>query len=165
VETRDDILLQSIQDAIDLLTELQGADWKAWRWGALHTATFVSPPLGQSGIGLVEALVNAGPVPTSGSWDTLNRTNWNVDAPFTVQGSISSMRMILDFSDLDDSRTILTTGQSGHPFSANYRDMVDPWRLMGNQPMRFSPDSVEAGARTRLELRPSPLSHARAEAE
>lgn len=165
VETRDDILIQSIQDAIDLLTEQQGTDWKAWRWGALHTATFVSPPLGQSGIGLVEALVNAGPVPTSGSWDTLNRTNWNVDAPFTVQGSISSMRMILDFSDLDDSRTILTTGQSGHPFSANYRDMVDPWRLMGNQPMRFSPDSVEAGARTRLELRPSPLSHTRAEAE
>ncbi len=165
VEKRDDILLDSLQDAVDFLTSQQGSDWNAWRWGALHTATFVSPPLGQSGISLVESLVNAGPVPVSGSWDTLNRTNWNTDAPFAVRGSISSMRMILDFSDLGASRTIHTTGQSGHPFSAHYRDMVDPWRLMGSQAMRFSAESVEAGAQARLELRPSPLDRASGQTE
>jgi len=156
LETRDDVLLQSLLEALAELTATQGGDSSAWRWGDLHTATFVNQPLGQSGIGLIESLFNGGPVPTSGSWDTINRTNWYTDNGYTVAGSISSMRMIVDLGDLDASLSIQTTGQSGHPFSAHYTDMIDPWRLMDDHPMRFGQESVEAGAQNHFELRPGP---------
>ena len=156
VETRDDILTRSLQDALDYMTATWGDDWDAWRWGAMHTATFVSNPLGVSGIGFIENLVNAGPVPASGGWDTVNRTSYRTNRPYAVSGSITSMRMIVDLGDLDNSRSIHTTGQSGHPFSPHYADMVDLWRFIRYHPMRFSEDVVEDAAANRLELRPAP---------
>ena len=155
-ETRDDVLLQSLQEAVAEMTAAQGSDQTAWRWGDLHTATFVSQPLGQSGIGLIESLFNGGPVPTSGSWDTINRTNWYTNNGYVVAGSISSMRMIVDLSNLDASRSMHTTGQSGHPFSPYYTDMIDPWRLVEYHPMRFGADSVESGALDHFTLNPAP---------
>ncbi len=158
VETRDDILARALQEALDAMTAAAGTDRTAWRWGDLHTATFVSSPLGLSGIGFVENLVNAGPVPVSGSWDTVNRTNWVTSDPYAVRGAISSMRMIVDFGNLDDSRAMHPTGQSGHPLSDHYRDMVDPWRHIHYHPMLFSREAVEEAAVERLDLRPAPLS-------
>ncbi|GAG43908.1 unnamed protein product, partial [marine sediment metagenome] len=67
VETRDEVLLRALEEAVEELTETLSADMARWRWGDLHTATFENQSLGQSGIGLVEAIFNRGPVPVDGS--------------------------------------------------------------------------------------------------
>ena len=37
------------------------------------------------------------------------------------------MRMVVDLSNLDNSRTVLPSGQSGHVMSKYYDDQVDNW--------------------------------------
>jgi penicillin amidase len=158
VETRDDILVASLQDALDTMNANWGNDREKWRWGDLHRATFVSAPIGQSGISLLENLVNAGPVRVSGGTNIINATTWSPDDPFAVQ-TVSSMRMIVDLSDLENSRSIHTTGESGHPFSPHHEDMIDLWRHIDYHPMRFGDEAVNSAAESRLELYPGVGSH------
>ena len=138
VETRDDILLRSLQQAVDATTAALGDKPASWQWGKLHKATFVSNPLGASGIDLIETLVNRGPVAVGGSNDTVNATSWKpASGSFSVT-SLPSMRMIVDVANFDDSLTMHTTGQSGHPSSPHYNDMIDAWRAIEYHPMLWS---------------------------
>ncbi len=152
-ETRDDILLRALDNGYAAAVDLLGADRDAWRWGDIHTADFISNPLGQSGIDLIEQQVNCTGYATSGG-TTVNRTGYDAgDEDYTV-GNLSSLRMILDFSDLDNNLSIHTTGQSGHPFSADYCNMIDPWRLGQFKPMPFNRAAVESVATATLRLEP-----------
>lgn len=154
-EQRDDMLLKALRQGYDNVVEAQGSDRNAWAWGTLHTSTFVSNPLGLSGISIIEDIVNHGPIPTSGGSEIVNANSYDAaGGNFTVR-AIASMRMILDFEDLDNSRTVHSTGQSGHPFSENYRDMNTDWQLIESHPMLFSRDKVEAAANRRLILNPA----------
>ncbi len=142
-ETRDDILVRAFQEAYDQITKDRGTDRTNWAWGKFHTATFVSNPLGQSGIDIIESLVNRGPVETSGSSDIVNATGWDYgDNGFKVV-SLPSMRMIIDLSDLSQSQTMHTTGESGHPFSPHYDDMIESWRNILYHPQLWTRDQVD----------------------
>ena len=48
---------------------------------------------------------------------------------------LSSMRTIFDLSDLTNSLTMHTTGQSDHAYHPHYIDMADPWRTIEYHPM------------------------------
>ena len=76
-ESREDILLRSLAEAVTWLSENLGGDMDEWTWGRLHTATFASTPLGESGIGPIESLVNRGPFPADGGSDLVNANNWS----------------------------------------------------------------------------------------
>jgi penicillin amidase len=152
-ETRDDILIRSFKDAVDQISKDRGADKAGWEWGKIHTATFVSDPLGQSGIDPIENMVNRGPVAVGGSTATIRATNWDASEDFSTT-SLSSMRTIYDLSDLANSVNMHTTGQSGHPFSPHYDDMIDSWRNVQYKPMTFTHEQVDATESTILILKP-----------
>jgi penicillin amidase len=154
VETRDDILARSFATAFAQAIEEQGEDRYAWRWGALHTVNFVSTPLGISGIGPVEDIVNRGGVETSGGSATVNASGWNAAQGFELTGSAVSQRVVYDLSDWTQSLSIHTTGQSGHPFSPHYDDMIDMWRHVEFKPMLWTREQVEAAAVNTLTLLP-----------
>ncbi|MCC6613728.1 MAG: penicillin acylase family protein [Anaerolineae bacterium] len=154
-ETANDILLRALQEALgDARTQL-GEDRDTWNWGALHTATFISNPLGLSGIDLIENMVNRGPVADSGGGPAVNATSWNFsrDDPFDTR-SLPSMRMIVDVGAFENSQSIHTTGQSGHPFSPHYDDMIDRWRNIQYHPMLWTRDQVQSAAAETLTLVP-----------
>ena len=154
-ETRDGIVAQSFSEAYDATVEALGDNRDDWRWGAIHTATFVSNPLGASGIGLIEDTVNITAIETSGGTAIVNATSWNASSDNgMVVSALPSMRMILDFSDFGNNRTIHTTGQSGHPMSNHYSDMVDPWRMIEYNPMLWNQADVEANIASTLILQP-----------
>ena len=158
VETRDDILLRSFREAHADTVAALGDNRDKWAWGDLHTATFVSNPLGASGTGIIEGMVNRGPYAVGGSTATVNNTVWVVapeeeEEDFTVT-ALPSMRMIVDLGDLTRSVTMHTTGQSGHPASPHYEDMVDSWRTIEYHPMLWTREQVEAAAVDRLVLSP-----------
>ena len=122
----------------------------------MHTAAFVSNPLGLSGIDLIEQMVNRGPVAAAGGSAIVNATNWNFSNSDSFElSSLPSMRFIADLSDLSASQTMHTTGQSGHPFSPHYGDMIDPWRLIQYHPQLWTRAQVEAAQVDRLILRPA----------
>lgn len=154
-ETRDDIIIRSFSEGYDAIVERLGNDRTVWRWGDLHQATFVSNPLGISGIDLIEGMVNRGPVAASGGSAIVNATGWNASGESFNVGGLPSFRMIVDMSDISNSVSIHTTGQSGHPFSEHYGDMIDDWRNLNYRPMLFTREQVEANAAATLTLNPS----------
>jgi len=153
VETRDEILLQALEAAVEELAETQGRDMARWRWGDLHTATFENQSLGQCGVGLIEAIFNRGPVPVDGTIATVNNTSYDLDDPYRVTW-LSSQRQIVDLADLTRSVSMHTTGQSGHPYHRHYDDMIDPWRNIEYHPMLWERADVEADAEGVLVLGP-----------
>ncbi|MFW5691612.1 MAG: penicillin acylase family protein, partial [Chloroflexota bacterium] len=153
-ETRDDILLESLAAGYTAAVNALGEDRDTWRWGALHTTTFISNPLGLSGVAVFENQVNRGPAETGGTNIAVNATSWDPgNGDFTV-GAGPSERVIYDLSNWDNSVSIHTTGQSGHPASEHYDDMIDPWRFVEYRAMPFSREAVEAAAVDRLVLNP-----------
>jgi acyl-homoserine lactone acylase PvdQ len=78
VETRDDILQQSLADAARDLVAQYGADPNGWQWGKLHTITFVHRALGTQPVAFI---YNRGPFPVSGYTSLVNATNGNFALP------------------------------------------------------------------------------------
>jgi len=157
VETRDDIIRASFEAAVSQMRTLLGTDQSAWRWGAVHTATFVSNPLGLSGISLIEDIVNRGPQETGGGFEIVNATGYSTGA--ALEGdfgltSLPSMRQIIDVANFDNSLSIITTGQSGHPFSPHYDDQIESWAAVDYHPMLFTRPAVEAQLASALTLTP-----------
>jgi penicillin amidase len=153
VESMEQIVLLALQDAIDELDEKLGGDMASWRWGDLHTATFENQSLGQSGIGLIEAIFNRGPVPVDGAIATVNNTGYSLHEPYGVT-TVPSIRHIIDFEYFEQSLAMHTTGQSGHAYNRHYDDMIDPWRNIEYHPMLWTRGQVEAAAESHLTLVP-----------
>ncbi|MCA9873288.1 MAG: penicillin acylase family protein [Anaerolineales bacterium] len=155
VETRDDIMAQALSEALTWLNDNLGSNMDDWVWGRIHTATFVSNPLGQSGISAIESLVNRGPFPADGGNSIVNATGWDPSNPAAIDWH-PSMRMIVDLSNLNASQVVLPTGQSGHPYSPHYDDQILLYLNGQYHTMLWSRTAVEAAAQDTLTLQPAP---------
>jgi penicillin amidase len=155
-ETRDDILRSALIAAVEYLDDRFGGEPIEWRWGDLHRATFENQTLGRSGIGIVEARLNRGPVRVGGGTDIVNATGWTPEEGFEVDW-VPSMRMIVDVADWDRSITVHTTGQSGHAYHPHYTSMIQPWADGEYYPMRFSEAAVSRDSADLLQLVPPEL--------
>lgn len=154
VEQRDEILARSFSEAYARMVADFGKSRHDWRWGYLHTATFVSNPLGRSGVSLLERIVNRGPFATSGGPETVNSTGWDAGVGSFAVTTLPSLRMIIDLGDFQRNVAIHSTGQSGHPYSPNYDDMIGLWQENNYLPMLWTPEQVEAAAANTLTLSP-----------
>jgi penicillin G amidase len=65
-----------------------------------------------------------------------------------------SLRQIIDLGDLNASRFIHTTGQSGLPTSAHYDDMTQLWLKIQYVPMWWDADDIKTNAEGALTLTP-----------
>lgn len=153
-ESQADILLTALADTVAWFEENVGDDMNAWTWGSIHTATFKSNPLGESGIGPVESIVNRGPFPADGGASIVNANSWSWSSPAAVTGH-PSMRMLVDMSDFDASEWVIPTGQSGHPYHPNYDDQIELWLNGRYLPMLWSEEKVQETAVHHLILQPS----------
>jgi penicillin G amidase len=157
-ETRDDILSLAFSDAVSQLNKILGSNAAKWTWGDLHTLTFHNQSLGTSGIGPIEAIFNRGPYHTAGGSSLVNNTAWDAtvaDAAKAFQVvTLPSERLIVDLSDLPASLSVITTGESGHAFHANYADQADLWRTIQYHPMLWGRQLVESTAKQHLVLTP-----------
>ncbi|RCK72918.1 MAG: Penicillin amidase precursor [Anaerolineae bacterium] len=152
-ENRDAIFQRAFGEAVQELQKTLGKDPLLWRWGDLHTATFRNATFGQSGIAPLENLFNRGPFPTGGGASIVNATGWDTSLGYFVI-SVPSMRMIVDLSNLDNSLTVHTTGQSGHAFHPHYIDMADLWRKIEYYPMWWDEQTVKQNTENHLQLLP-----------
>ncbi len=158
VETRDDIFAKAFAEAVkcEVCTAKFGSDINNWKWGELHSATFQNQTLGKSGVAPIENLFNRGPYPVNGGESIVNATGWDIYKSFEVNW-LPSMRMIVDLSNLDNSVTVHTTGESGHAYSPHYNDMIDLWRNIQYYPMWWNEDSITKNSEATLNMRPAGL--------
>lgn len=120
------LVSRSLSAALTRLTTQHGNDMTAWRWGKAHRAPFRHLLFDRVPV-LRDLLIFN--VPTDGDNYTVNRgTSRSTPSsdPFShVHGA--GYRAVYDLSDLAQSRFIVTPGQSGHPLSRHWGDMVEPW--------------------------------------
>lgn len=135
IESREDIVLKSMQDAIFFLSDSLGTEPFEWRWEQLHTITFKPPlfsqaaedPSSPSALKLiVDNVLSKGPYPVKGHGMSINNGQYSWDKPFEmVLGP--SVRRVVDFSDLGKTKSVLPTGQSGNPLSSHFGDQTELW--------------------------------------
>ncbi len=154
VEDRDQILAEAMRQARDELTRRMNVSPKKWTWGHLHRLDLENQSLGQSGIGVVEAIFNRGPYDVGGGSASVDATNWDAVDGYAVT-SAPSMRMVVDLDDLDRSRWINLTGASGHVASGHYRDQTRDWVDGHTLPWAFGRRAVEQATQHRLVLEPT----------
>ena len=153
-ENLTDILERALSLADERIVELFDTDdYDKWSWGELHTITYPTNLLGEAGIPILTNLVNIGPVESGGSSFAINSTDWGFGEDFTI-GSYPSMRMVVDLSNFDNSRTILPSGQSGHVMSKYYDDQVENWIENNMYILNFSREQVELNQKEYMFLRP-----------
>jgi len=135
IESREDIVLKSMQDAIFFLSDSLGSEPFEWRWEQLHTITFKPPlfsqaaedPSSPSALKLiVDNVLSKGPYPVKGHGMSINNGQYSWDKPFEmILGP--SVRRIIDFSDLSFTKSVIPTGQSGNPLSSHFGDQTELW--------------------------------------
>ena len=153
VEGRDQIFAQAFAAAVAELESLQGKNPDRWNWGDLHEVDFRNQSLGESGVAPIEALFNRGPFRTSGAARSSTPPAGMPPSSYAVT-DLPSERLIVDLAGLNNSLSVITTGQSGHAYHPHYIDMADLWRTIQYHPMLWDRDQVEATAEGHLQLAP-----------
>ena len=138
VETRDEVILQSLKDAIEFLSKRLGREPGGWTWEKLHHLTFEHPIGKQKPF---DYLFNVGTYDVGGNSTTVNNTEYHYsDSTFkTLVGA--SMRRIVDMSDIAHPQSVLTLGQSGQPFNKHYYDQTTMW--LNGQYKKYSMNTSE----------------------
>lgn len=123
-ESRDEIIRQSLKDAVNFLSERLGKEPGGWTWGKLHSVTF-KHPIGEQWP--FNYLFNVGPYLLGGNTTTVNNTEYHYSDPQFKIVIGASMRRIIDMADIAHPLTILTLGQSGQPYNKYYYDQAEMW--------------------------------------
>ncbi|MBC7846580.1 MAG: penicillin acylase family protein [Flavobacterium sp.] len=121
-ESRSEILSKSFHEAIKALESQLGKDLNGWTWNKVHSLEH-QHPLGK--VAALRGLFNVGPFEVPGSNEVINNLMFSLNESeiYTVTAGPSTRRVI-DFSDIENSMSVLPTGQSGNPFSKHYSDQA-----------------------------------------
>jgi len=148
---REQLLAKALRDSLSYLSRSGGKDPNRWRYGDFHKAWFIHPIGRRKPFNLV---FNPKPVAFGGSADTIWQCSPLRSLPPLKSSYSASWRYLVDFSDLDGALWIHSSGQSGHPASRHYKDLVPLWATGRYRPLLWSRDRVEAEAEARLTLLP-----------
>jgi len=123
IENQAIIIQNSFIQAIADLEQNLGDAMETWTWGRVHTIEH-GHPIGQ--IDILRSFFNVGPFPVNGTREVINNMafGYNESGNYKVSSGPSTRRVI-DFSDIENSMSILPTGQSGNPFSKHYNDQAE----------------------------------------
>jgi penicillin amidase len=150
----ESLIRAALVAALRFLRDRLGPDMERWRWGELHRITF-QHPIGL-GVPILDRLLqlSRGPYPIGGDADTVAQAGVDPWNPFSATSYSVSYRQVFDTGDWDRGVFILPTGQSGHPASPHYADMVSAWRTGEYRPLPFSPQAVRDQAEETIQLTP-----------
>ena len=140
VETRSEILTQSFKEAIASLEKQLGTDIATWTWNRVHIVEHQHP------IGKVASLkkyFNVGPFAMSGSNEVINNLffYYSDEKKYTIKGGPSTRR-IIDFSDIENSVSVIPTGQSGVQSSVHYDDQAEMFNKGEFRKMKLNKDEI-----------------------
>jgi penicillin amidase len=150
-ETQSEILTQSFKQAVASLETQLGNDVSQWQWSKVHQVTF-QHPIGK--VKLFSGFFNVGPFPISGTNEVINNQLfiYTDDAILPIKGGPSTRR-IVDFSDVENSWSVLPTGQSGNPMSKHYSDQSELFVNGKFRKMKLNKKEIESSS-TKVVFRP-----------
>jgi penicillin amidase len=140
------MLAAALTEAVAALAAQYGADPQQWRWGAAHIARFDHAilrfiPYLRDWLGLAAA--------PGGDGETVARAAFRGGSFAAVHGA--GFRGVMDLAAPDGAYAVIATGQSGHPFSRYWGDMLPLWRDGALLPLAAARDVTG-----RIRLNPAP---------
>ncbi len=151
-DTPEAILRDAWSATLAELRATWGDDPTRWRYGHAHRLT-LRHPLGA--LRPLRALLNRGPFPTGGDLNTVCMGSLATSPAGVESYTAPSYRLICDPTDWDNSRSSYPGGQSGHPASSHYDDLIAPWLEERYHPLLWTHAAVEEAATDRLTLTPA----------
>lgn len=144
---------RALEEAVAGLAAAQGPDPAAWRWGRAHVARFEHP--------LLRFVPLLGPLArleaaTGGDGETVGRGGMDGGGGRRGAGGDfahvhgAGLRLVADLADPDGTRAVIATGQSGHPMSRHWGDLLGLWQRGGTVALTREPAAVTG----RIALRP-----------
>ncbi|MGE0680720.1 MAG: penicillin acylase family protein [Candidatus Binatia bacterium] len=147
---RNQLLIGSLEQAVQELTERFGPDMKNWRYGQeTYHHIVLRHMLGNAVKAEYRSQFEIGPLPRGGDGFTINNTE---NAAAQLVGA--SFRIIADLTDWDRSLGVNTPGQSGDPMSPHYRDLTELWINGKYFPVLYSRKKIEEVTERRETLTP-----------
>jgi penicillin G amidase len=139
----------ALSKALAATVETLGPEPERWAWGAHHRVLF-SHPLGL--LPVVGGAFRRGPFPIGGTSDTV----WQMACPLDDPGSSvgPAARVVFDLADDDVGWFIVAPGQSGHPASPHYDDLLGAWSEGELMPLALSRSRLAEVTESRLLLEP-----------
>jgi penicillin G amidase len=139
-ESKKQIIAKSFHEAISNLEKQLGTNTDSWTWGKVHTLEH-QHPMGK--VAALRKFFNVGPFQDSGSNEVIN----NQIFPYSENGEYNvtagpSTRRIIDFSDIENSWSILPTGQSGNPMSKHYNDQAEMYNAGKFRKMKLNKQEI-----------------------
>ncbi|MBM3708754.1 MAG: penicillin acylase family protein, partial [Actinobacteria bacterium] len=92
-ETRNDIVLKSMKEAVAELSARLGDSPEKWAWGKVHKMTMKHP------LGSVLPFLNLSPLPYAGDDFTIHAGWWDREHPYDMYSG-AAIRIVVDMSDL-----------------------------------------------------------------
>lgn len=140
IETKEMILTQAFQDAIISLEKQLGSRIEDWKWGAVQTLEH-NHVLGN--VAALRKYFNVGPFPIKGAKEVIDNRGFDYnETGFYHVNAGPSTRRIIDFSDVENSISILPTGQSGNPFSPFYKNQAAMYNKGDFRKMKMNKDTI-----------------------
>ena len=131
VETCEELLNASFDAALDTLQNTYGSDLTTWRWDTAHFARSEHRPF--SNVPILKNLFEIR-TPTAGDTYTVMVGKLRLKEPNPFANEFAaSLRAVYDLSVPESTAAtiIFSTGQSGNPFSAHYRNLAQRWGAGG----------------------------------
>lgn len=162
-ETKEEVIAESLADAIVYLETKLEPRRGDWSWGKLHTyywktdATTMAPKQNlkqKIGLEKMDKVLHRGPFAAGGDHTTLNISSYSLGADFDTW-MIPSMRMIVDFSRDEPMLAMNSSGQSANPTSRHYDDSIK--RFLGGEyhTFPFKQENIDQAYGKALTLQPS----------
>lgn len=140
-----EVISECVEKAAEQLTaQFKTSDPEQWKWGRM-TETVLAHPFANRIPRLLHGRFVIGPFPQDGNGYTVKQTTRDLGP---------SMRMVVDFADLDATLLTLTVGESGQVFSPHFGDQFDAWYSGRGLKFPFTPAAVERESKETLRLTP-----------
>jgi penicillin amidase len=117
VESRNETMLKALDDTIIWLEDFyDSSDPSTWKWGDIHQVyfehlTFLEP-------------LSVGPYPYDGEGRTVMPSNVNIRSGVGIASGGASERLIIDFSNINNTISVIPSGERGYPNSKHYSDQL-----------------------------------------
>ena len=140
VETRAEIISKSFGEAVASLEIQLGRNVNSWTWNRAHTLE-MQHPIGK--VKLFKRFFNVAPMGIAGSCEVLNNMIFTYsDNQVNEVKAGQSARRVIDFSDVENSVSILPSGQSGNPMSKHYSDQAQMYTDGKFRKMKMNKDEI-----------------------
>jgi len=151
-ETREMVMAQSFDQAVEALQAQFGANIADWTWDKVHTIEY-GHLMGRKKP--LDKIFNIGPFPVMGGNEVINNMGFRLNREGAYKVSFGpAMRIIIDFADVENSVSINPTGQSGIFTSPHYKDQVEMFHRGLFRKQMMNRDEIVANAEGRLVLKP-----------